>query len=98
MVIDFTSIQRPSDGTSMRALPPARIAATCACGTVATTRSVDGSKPVMIGRPGAAISPSSTCRAETTPLYGATMVAKLRSVAAAPAPASSAVTRACAAL
>ena len=44
------------------------IAATCACGTLATTRSVDGSKPVMSGLPGTAISPSSTWRADTTPL------------------------------
>jgi hypothetical protein len=98
MIMDLTSTQRPSEGISILALLPAWIAATCACGTVATTRSVEGSKPVMSGRPGEAISPSSTWRADTTPLYGATTVAKLLSVAAAPAPATSALTRACAAL
>ena len=64
----LTSIHFPSAGISMRALPEAWIAATCACGTFATARSVDGSKPVIRGLPGTAISPSSTRRADTTPL------------------------------
>ena len=68
MVIAFTSTHRPSDGTSILALPPAWIAATCACGTVAVTRSVPGSNPVISALPGVAISPSSTWRADTMPL------------------------------
>ena len=56
----LTSIHLPLEGTSTRALAPAWIAATCACGTVATTRRVEGSKPVSSGLPGVAISPSST--------------------------------------
>ncbi len=66
-----TSIQRPVSGNSMRARGDFFSSASLYCGRLAMTRMPLGSKRVISGLPGVAISPASAWRWATTPEMGA---------------------------